>query len=212
MRIRHSLCVCLALIVIVSACSSSGSDDGSVAAADDVPAASTTTKGTSTTSATTLPPVGGIDGLVASSAPDGVGAVFVGVFGETSAEVAAAGVDGDGNPATPDQAWETASLVKMIVATSVLQLVDQGLVDLDAPVGSYVDIPIAEGILVRDVLSHRSGVADMYEHLSSCPTEATLDVMKERAGAQRHQHRRRPTRIPTTSFLVTSSGRSRVKT
>lgn len=180
MRIRRTLCVCVALLVIVSACSPPGSDAGSATTAGDVPTTSTTTQ-TSTTSSTTVPRAGGIESLVASSAPDGVGAIFVGAFGETSAEVAAAGVDGDGNPATPDWAWETASLVKMIVATSVLQLVDQGLVDLDAPVGSYVDIPIAESILVRDVLSHRSGIPDMHGHLSSCPTDATLDVMKERA-------------------------------
>jgi D-alanyl-D-alanine carboxypeptidase len=119
--------------------------------------------------------------LVAANEPAGVGAVFVGAFGETSADVSAAGVDGDGNPVTPDRAWETASLVKMIVATSILQLVDLGLVELDAPVGSYVDVPIAESIRVRDVLSHRSGIADMTDHLSSCPTEATLEVMKQRA-------------------------------
>jgi CubicO group peptidase (beta-lactamase class C family) len=202
MRIRGSLCIVGAVLVLVSACSSSSNDRDSATTTGGGAATSTTTKPDSATS-TTVPPFSDIDALVASSEPVGVGAVFVGAFDGASAELAAAGVDGDGNQVTPDRAWETASLVKMIVATSVLQLVDQGFVALDAPIGTYVDIPIADSIVVRDVLSHRSGIPDMQQHLSSYPTEETLDVMKGEPRAPRHRYQRRATRIATTSCSAT---------
>ena len=122
-----------------------------------------------------------IDALVAFHEPSGLGAVLVGTFGPGYDATAAAGVDGDARPVTADTPFETASLVKMIVATSVLRLVDQGLVELDAPISSYVDIAVDESIAVRDVLRHRSGIADMTSQLASCPSRSTIDSMKEHA-------------------------------
>ena len=72
---------------------------------------------------------------------------------------------------------------ELLTANSHFQSHCQGLVDLDASVGSYVDFPVADSILVRDVLSHRSGIANMMDQLSACPVESTMDDMKARAGA-----------------------------
>jgi CubicO group peptidase (beta-lactamase class C family) len=124
-----------------------------------------------------------VEALVDSNAPEGVGALFLGAFDEASRSAFAAGTDGDGKPVTADRTWETASLVKMVVATAVLQLVDAGLVDLDASAADYVDIDLADTITVRDVLGHRSSIPNMTSQLSSCPSETTLDTMKVNAAS-----------------------------
>lgn len=136
-----------------------------------------TTTGVTTTQLQSL----SVEELVEENGPTGVGALFLGVFEEDAFATFTAGVDGDNNPVTPDRTWETASLVKMIIAAAVLQLVDAGEVDLDAPVGDYVDFSVEDAITVRDVLSHRSGIPNMTSHLASCPAESTLEMMKTNA-------------------------------
>jgi D-alanyl-D-alanine carboxypeptidase len=172
--LRRALFVVVVSTLLLSACSS---DDGSAAPSSNSRAE------TSTSSVVVSDRGEGIEHLVSEHAPDGVDALFVGVVDDTTAMSAAAGLDGDGNLVDVGTPWETASLVKMVVAVAVLQLVDQGLVDLDAPVATYVDFPVAESISVRDVLSHRGGIANISDHLSSCPAESTLDDMKGVAGA-----------------------------
>ena len=125
----------------------------------------------------------GPEELAAAGYDGGPGAVFVGVSGPAGRSFAAAGLDGDDAAVTPDMAWEGASLSKMVVAASVLQLVDRGDVDLDEPISSYVDFDVADTITVRDVMMHRSGIADMTAQLESCPSESTLDAMRSHAGA-----------------------------
>jgi D-alanyl-D-alanine carboxypeptidase len=122
-----------------------------------------------------------IEEIAAAFHPGGTAAVFVGVFEPGQTHVAAGGVDGDGIEVTPDRAWEAASVGKMVVATAVLQLVDEGLVELDEPVSTYLDSPVVEAILVRDLLGHRSGIANMNRHLSSCPSESTIVEAKSLA-------------------------------
>ncbi|MER7798591.1 serine hydrolase domain-containing protein [Microbacterium sp. NPDC096154] len=69
-----------------------------------------------------------------------------------------------GNAATTDALFQIGSITKVYTATLVMQLVDEGLVDLDAPVVSYVtDIPSAEPermarVTVRQLLTHSSGI------------------------------------------------------
>jgi CubicO group peptidase (beta-lactamase class C family) len=49
---------------------------------------------------------------------------------------------------------------------AIMQLVDQGLVDLDAPVSDYLDyFPAEYGITVRQLLDHSSGLAESTEFL-----------------------------------------------
>ena len=66
-------------------------------------------------------------------------------------------------PVTPDTIFEAASLSKPVFAYGVLKLVDQGKLDLDAPLSKYLPKPYIEGdprldqITARVVLSHRTG-------------------------------------------------------
>jgi len=68
-----------------------------------------------------------------------------------------------GAPVTPDTIFEAASLSKPVFAYGVLELVDQGKLDLDAPLSKYLPKPYIEGdprldkITARLVLSHRTG-------------------------------------------------------
>lgn len=65
--------------------------------------------------------------------------------------------------ATVDSVFQIGSITKVWTATMVMQLVDEGLVDLDAPIQRYVpefaigDETAAAAITVRQLLSHRSG-------------------------------------------------------
>jgi len=78
---------------------------------------------------------------------------------------AAAGVlsTATGVEATVDSVFQIGSITKVWTTTLVMQLVDEGLVDLDAPVRRYVtdfglaDEAAASAITVRQLLSHTSG-------------------------------------------------------
>jgi CubicO group peptidase (beta-lactamase class C family) len=69
----------------------------------------------------------------------------------------------NGTPITRDTIFEAASLSKPVFAYGVLKLVDQGKLDLDAPLSKYLDKPYIDGdprldkITARFVLSHRTG-------------------------------------------------------
>ena len=68
-----------------------------------------------------------------------------------------------GQPVTDDTVFEAASLSKPVFAYAVLKLVEQGKLDLDAPLTKYLPKPYIEGdarldrITARLVLSHRTG-------------------------------------------------------
>ncbi|HTC40230.1 MAG TPA: serine hydrolase domain-containing protein, partial [Candidatus Acidoferrales bacterium] len=68
-----------------------------------------------------------------------------------------------GQPVVEDTIFEAASLSKPVFAYGVLKLVDQGKLDLDAPLSKYLPKPYIEGdprldkITARYVLSHRTG-------------------------------------------------------
>jgi CubicO group peptidase (beta-lactamase class C family) len=73
---------------------------------------------------------------------------------------------GDGRPVTPDTQFLVASLSKSFTALAVLQLVEAGRVNLDAPIASYLpgftvaDRTEAGRITVRMLLNQTSGMAD----------------------------------------------------
>jgi len=163
----------VAVAITVAACSSPPTPSSTISAAP---------QSTAHAEASPPEPANGIEALAIDSVTEGATAVFLGVFEGGGETMAAAGEDGDGNPVSVDQAWEGASISKMMVATAVLQLVDEGLVDLDAPISDYVDFPVSDKVSVRDVMSHRSGIPDMQGQLSSCPTEETLEEMRSLAG------------------------------
>ena len=93
---------------------------------------------------------------------------------------ACAGVRGIDNPAavTPDTVFWIASCTKAITSVAALQLVERGLVDLDAPVGTHLPVlaaprvltgfdaagapvtrPATKPITLRRLLTHTSGLA-----------------------------------------------------
>ncbi|MHB9785157.1 serine hydrolase domain-containing protein [Stenotrophomonas maltophilia] len=73
------------------------------------------------------------------------------------------------SPATVDTIFAAQSMAKLLTSTLVMQLVDEGKVDLDAPASRYVpDLPAAwQAIRVRDFLNHSSGVGEYYERVNN---------------------------------------------
>lgn len=69
-----------------------------------------------------------------------------------------------GCPARPDTLFQIGSITKVFTATVVMQLVEEGKIDLDTPVIQYLpDLQLADGeaqraITMRHLLSHTSGL------------------------------------------------------
>lgn len=69
-----------------------------------------------------------------------------------------------GAPVTADSVFQIGSISKVFTATLVMQLVDEGLVDLDAPVQTYLpdfrvrDEQVSRQVTVRHLLCHTSGI------------------------------------------------------
>lgn len=81
------------------------------------------------------------------------------------------GADGEANVVTrahltPDYIFAGYSLSKLFVSTLIMQLVEQGQLDLDAPASVYVpDLPPRwRAIAVRDFLDHTSGVPEYFDN------------------------------------------------
>jgi D-alanyl-D-alanine carboxypeptidase len=74
--------------------------------------------------------------------------------------MAAAGLaDSSGTQLTTDMPFRVGSISKPFVAAMVLQMVDEGHVDLDELLGTYLpDTPVGATITVRALLSHVSGI------------------------------------------------------
>jgi CubicO group peptidase (beta-lactamase class C family) len=68
-------------------------------------------------------------------------------------------------PATTDSVFQIGSITKVWTATLVMQLVDEGVVDLDEPVVTYLpefkvaDDELTQQVTTRHLLSHTSGIA-----------------------------------------------------
>jgi CubicO group peptidase (beta-lactamase class C family) len=66
--------------------------------------------------------------------------------------------------ATPDSLFQIGSITKLWTATLVMQLVDEGLLDLDEPVVKYLpdftvaDAEVARTVTARQLLAHTSGI------------------------------------------------------
>lgn len=88
-------------------------------------------------------------GAVIVTADDGARTLVA--FGEAAAD----------RPAEERTSFAYRSITKSLVGTVVLQLVEEGRVDLDAPIASYVDgVPGGETITVRQLGTMRSGLAN----------------------------------------------------
>lgn len=77
-------------------------------------------------------------------------------------------------PVTGQTLFHMASITKPFIATSIMQLWEQGKVDLDAPVERYVPYfrlrdPRSRSITVRHMLTHTSGMPDVDDYLWNKP-------------------------------------------
>ncbi|WP_410656302.1 serine hydrolase domain-containing protein [Amycolatopsis sp. lyj-112] len=66
-------------------------------------------------------------------------------------------------PNASDIRYDTASITKLFTAVAALQLVDEGRLDLDRPIGEIIDVggtAIAAKATTRHLLTHTSGIAD----------------------------------------------------
>ncbi|KRB08794.1 serine hydrolase domain-containing protein [Lysobacter sp. Root690] len=82
--------------------------------------------------------------------------VFQGVYGASDL--------GNGQRVTADDIFPVYSVAKLFVSTLLMQLVEQGKIDLDRPASAYLrDLPASwNAISVRQFLNHTSGVAEYY--------------------------------------------------
>jgi uncharacterized protein YbbC (DUF1343 family)/CubicO group peptidase (beta-lactamase class C family) len=82
---------------------------------------------------------------------------------------------------TPDTIFDLASLTKPVVtATLVMQLVDAGRIDLDAPLGTYLpELATRSPISVRQLLLHTSGLphVDRLRDYDAQPTSALARIL-----------------------------------
>lgn len=73
-----------------------------------------------------------------------------------------------GIPATPDTVYHWASVSKTVTATAIMQLREQGLIDLDVPVSDYLDYfptQYPAPITVRHMLTHSTGLPEPSDFL-----------------------------------------------
>jgi D-alanyl-D-alanine carboxypeptidase len=101
----------------------------------------------------------------------------------------ASGTSDGSAPITPEMLFGIASVTKTFVATVVLQLAEEGLVDLDDPVERWLaPLPNIDGsATIRQLLNHTSGVFDFADHpdflaaISADPTRrwTPLEVLSE---------------------------------
>ena len=94
-----------------------------------------------------------LERLVATGVP---GAVVVALLPAGRVDAAAGLADiRTGEAMTVDHRFRIGSVTKIFVAALVLQLVAEGLLDLDGDAA-----PFAEGITIRQLLNHTSGLPD----------------------------------------------------
>ena len=81
----------------------------------------------------------------------------------------------EGTPMSPDMVFEFGSCGKVLTAWATMRLVEEGLVDLDAPVNDYLkrwqiesDIYDPDEVTVRRLLTHTSGL-NMHGYLDYSP-------------------------------------------
>ncbi|MBW4621360.1 MAG: beta-lactamase family protein [Cyanosarcina radialis HA8281-LM2] len=93
-------------------------------------------------------------------------------------------------PMPADANFYIYSITKTLIATASLYLVSEGLLELDAPIKTYVtDFPLDDAVTLRQLLSHTSGLPDYgavpasFEAVKANPsspwsTEAFLDLAR----------------------------------
>lgn len=101
-----------------------------------------------------------LEAIVATGVPGAV-AVAVGPAGRVEAAAGFADLR-TGEALTVDHRFRIGSVTKIFVAALVLQLVEEGLLDLDDDAAPFV-----EGITIRQLLNHTSGLPDFIDDVVS---------------------------------------------
>ncbi|WP_427889151.1 serine hydrolase domain-containing protein [Kribbella sp. GL6] len=98
-----------------------------------------------------------IDAERAGSGTPGVG---FGVIADGELLTSGVGVTGaDGQLVTGSTTFRLCSITKPMTSTLVMSLVDEGLLDLDAPIEHWLPaLPLGEGLTLRHLLLHTSGL------------------------------------------------------
>lgn len=92
------------------------------------------------------------------------------------------GTSGDGRSVTPDTPFYIGSQSKSFTALAIMQLVENGKLELDMPVQTYLpwfrvaDEQASQMITVRHLLQHTSGLSES-SYVSTLPPEATLESL-----------------------------------
>src|SRR4051794_10242461 len=189
-RGHSSSLIAVVVALVASACGAtpstaapqSNTPTASVRAASAAPAPSATTAATASLVASTTPsafalqPFGrlptakiagaraaAMDAILQTVVKDGAPDVIAAVMTPAGSWSAAAGIGGpDGRTATVKDEFAIASVTKTITASLVMRLAEQGKIDLDAPLQTYLGTikANANGATVRQVLGQRSGLAD----------------------------------------------------
>jgi D-alanyl-D-alanine carboxypeptidase len=107
----------------------------------------------------------------------------------TEARAGTPTLDPASGPVDPDVPWNIGSATKTFVAVVVLQLAEQGRIDLDAGIDRYLpDLPAADRITPRQLLNHTSGLHEyinqptVVNHPLHQWTPAELIAVAEAAG------------------------------
>jgi len=92
-----------------------------------------------------------------------------------------------GDPVTPETLFQAASISKPVAATAALRLVEEGVLDLDTPVNTYLrrwkipenDFTREEPVTLRRILSHTAGltVHGFPGYAVSDPVPTTVQVL-----------------------------------
>jgi len=121
-----------------------------------------------------------IPGAVAAVASSG-GVAYRAAFGMAGTDSAL--------PMAVDTVFRIASMTKLVTSVAVMSLVDEGLVDLDAPLSRYVD-----GFVQPEVLSHHDAEVGLFE-TRPARREATLRELLSHTGGYGYWWLHEPLRL-----------------
>lgn len=161
------------LVTTAAACSGTAAPVDTAAATTTTPTSVTTTP----TTTTTAPDTAVLDGIVAEFVGDADGGVVVHTVrnGTTATSVAGA-ANSFGGTLDASTPFRAGSISKPFVATMVLQMVDESLVELDATLATYLpDTPIGPDTTIRALLGHVSGIPNYTDQPSFF-----VDVLEDR--------------------------------
>jgi len=168
-RRRTVYAVCLVVGTLATACSSASTREAANPTTTTVAITPSESVTDHTAPEVTEPPATGavdLDEQLQSTmdawedAAPGGGVAYVRTA-EGSHVVVASGIDPKTDaPLSAASRLRMGSISKPVVATMVMQLVDQGVIGLDAPVSQYLpDLALPTDPTVRQLLGHRSGIA-----------------------------------------------------